>query len=110
MISASRLVSSGLAGVFGAAQLGIVAAFLSPVLSVQTAHAQSNCLGISHLPGYTLLQNYCSSRISVYWRDQRYCSTGCMSSIAPGSRDSATSWTGQYSYCICWEYDRCCDP
>ena len=77
----------------------ITSIFLFAILSctvttVDTASA--GCGEFLSRGGYTVLRNTCSQTVTIRWRDEGACRSGCAARISGGSEQTVTQPQGDY--------------
>lgn len=78
------------------AALKVLALFtLISVSSFEAANAA--CGEFIDRGGYTVLRNGCSRNLTIRWRDQGACRSGCAARVSGGSEQTVTSPQGSYS-------------
>jgi hypothetical protein len=76
-----------------------ISIFLSTILTCTVAAAgtaSAGCGEFLYRGGYTVLRNTCSQTITIRWRDQGSCRSGCAARISGGSEQTVTQPQGDY--------------
>ena len=59
--------------------------------------ANSTCGRFIDRGGYTVLRNFCSQTVTIRWRDQGHCRTGCAATVGAGREQTVTSPRGSWT-------------
>ena len=73
--------------------------FLFAILACTVATAgtaSAGCGEFLNRGGYTVLRNTCSQTVTIRWRDEGACRSGCAARISGGSEQTVTQPQGDY--------------